>query len=203
MTTTSPLTRRQFERLAASAHLIIFHRLARRYRDAYLADSVTTDSLTAAWQKWSEDPGFFSNHNLTNWATQRATWRALDDLRRRSKSAALVEEHQGDESEEPAKAPDAPAIAPEQAAEREMRNQLVYATIQGMSAEDRFLLEGMLYDGLTDQAMGAMLFGEGSGTAAALGLRIFRRRQKAMARLRERLVRQGFDENDLLAAQAV
>ncbi len=198
---TDRLSHSQFERLAADILPALRGRLTRRFKDAYLADSVATDSLSAAWDKYQADPEYFTTNDLAGWMGRLASWRALDDLRRRNKTAALAEEHQG-EDEEAAKAPDAPAVAPDTSA-LEWLQTLVYHAVQSLPVEDRFLLEGMSYESLTDQAMGVTLFGEADGTAQARGLRVFRRRQRALGRLRDRLLEWGFDEEAWRAGLAV
>ncbi|MBY0231470.1 MAG: hypothetical protein K2W96_19470, partial [Gemmataceae bacterium] len=87
-----------------------------RLRDKSLAHDAAADSLSAAWEKWSDDPAYFAGHDLVRWATQRAGWRATDALRRRARFARLIEEQDDDSG---VKAPDAPAIAQPDASARE------------------------------------------------------------------------------------
>ena len=195
---TDSLTTRQFERLATEALPAIRDHITRRYKDAFLADAVAADSLSAAWAHHLADPTFFDSTDPAVWMGRRANWRALDDLRRRNKTAALVEEHQGDGPEEPARAPDAPAVAPDGAA-LEALQAFVFDALRSLAAEDRFLLEGMSYDSLTDQALGLAIYGDSDGSPQARGLRVFRRRQKALGRLRDALLERGFDEKAWLA----
>lgn len=193
------LTRPQIESVISDALPEIQRRMESRLRDKFLADEMAADSVSAAWEQWLADPAYFHGRDLVGWATQRARWRAVDVLRRRSRFAPLADEQQGDEAN---KAPDSPAIAqPDRTAREEMR-RLVYEAILLLAPDERRLLEGMAYDNLTDQAMGTALYGAQDGTAQARGLRVFRRRQRALARLGQLLMERGFDAEAWADARA-
>ena len=164
----------EFERSLAAAYPVIYRRLAGRYRDPQLAEEVAWDSLTRAFEKLRDDPHYFDERNLTEWSSRLAAWRALDRLRERS--------HAGEPSEDrPAQVPDRPAA-----------QALVWECLGRLDADDRDLLCSSYYDGLSDQAIGAERYADGTDTAR--GLRVWRRRQKAQARLRDLLLEAGYED---------
>lgn len=192
---------RPFERSMQEAFAVLRARLTRRYGDPQLAEEVSWDCLTQAYEVWREDPAFFANRDLTAWTGQRATWRALDRLRERGRFAPLAEEHPG----EPGEGAAAPLVEPREAERRRLRDrQLTWRSLQQLGEQDREILEGYYYDGLTDQQIGARLYG-GEGSEQARGLRVWRRRRKAQQRLRTLLEQNGLDAADYapLASQAV
>jgi RNA polymerase sigma factor (sigma-70 family) len=195
------LTDRAFEKALEAALPVIFQRLARRYGDEQLAEEVSWDCLTQAYEVWRADPHYFANRDLTAWSSQRASWRALDKLRERARFAPLAEDHPDDG--EPAHAP---LIDPrdDEAARRLQRDrEVTFASLAQLPDQDREILEDYYYDGLTDQEIGAQLYEDGSEQAR--GLRVWRRRQKAHARLETILVENGIDPTDYapVAHQAV
>jgi DNA-directed RNA polymerase specialized sigma24 family protein len=197
-----PLTDRAFEKAMQAAFPILCQRLTRRYGDEQLAEEVSWDCLTQAYEVWRTDPDYFANRDLTAWTSQRASWRALDRLRERGRFAPLAEEHL-DDSENI----HAPLIDPrdEEAARRLQRDrEITFASLQQLDEQDREILERYYYDDCTDQEIGAQLYGE-DGSEQARGLRIWRRRQKAHARLETILVENGIDPTDYtpMAHQAV
>jgi DNA-directed RNA polymerase specialized sigma24 family protein len=167
-------SRPEFERALAAAYPVIYRRLAGRYRDPQLAEEVAWDSLTRAFEKLRDDPHYFDERDLTDWSSRLAAWRALDRLRERSRA--------GDPFE------DGPA--PE--AGRQDTQALVWDCLQRLDADDRDLLCASYYDGLSDQAIGAARYADGTDTAR--GLRVWRRRQKAQARLRDLLLEAGYED---------
>ena len=182
-----------FERSLAAAYPVIYRRLAGRYRDPQLAEEVAWDSLTRAFEKLSEDPHYFDDRNLTEWSSQLATWRALDRLRKRTRTPSLA----GDPFED--------GRAEDRASEpgRQDAQALVWECLQRLDGDDRDLLCASYYDGLGDQAIGATRYADGSDTAR--GLRIWRRRRKAQARLRDLLLEAGYEPAplDALGSQAL
>src|SRR5262245_47023200 len=90
------LTDRAFEKAIAAALPVLCQRLTRRYGDEQLAEEVSWDCLTQAYEVWRADPDYFANRDLTAWSSQRASWRALDRLRERGRFAPLAEEHLDD-----------------------------------------------------------------------------------------------------------
>jgi DNA-directed RNA polymerase specialized sigma24 family protein len=199
------LSPRPFEESLKSTFVLVSQRLTRRYGDPQLAEEVTWDCLTRAFEVWMEDPHYFEEHDLTAWISQRATWRALDRLRERSKFAPLVEEHAS--GEEDGESPHAPLIdlADEEAVQgRERDRQITWESLQQLDENDRRILEGYYYDHRTDQELGAQLYDDECSDQAR-GLRIWRRRQKAHALLERLLVENGIDPTDYtpIAQQAL
>ncbi len=185
------MTRQALEQAVREAFPVLFHRLNNRYRDPQLAEEVSWDCLTQAFELWHRDPGYFSQHDLATWSSRRAGWRAVDRLRERSRHAPLPEEHPCDEdhcfSGIACTDPDAERRAADRAR--------TWEAIQQLDERDRHLLLASVYEGRSDQSLGAELFGE-TGTAQARGLRIWRLRQKVLARLEHLLVEAGIDPED-------
>ena len=73
--------------------------------------------------------------------------------------------------------------------------EVAWNCLEKLDAEDRAILSGYYYDSRTDQELGAELFGPSSSTQAN-GLKVWRRRQRAHARLRELLLECGIDPAD-------
>lgn len=195
------LTLTALETLLQGAYPILRARLLRRYNDPQLAEEVGWDCLTQAYELWRVDPHYFANRDLTAWCSQRAYWRALDRLRERGRFAPLAEELGEDEDVSSG----ALLLARDEfAAQKTLRDrQLTWDSVQQLDEPDRFLLESYYYDDQTDQEIGTHLFGD-DGTEQARGLRVWRRRQKAHARLKTLLVENGIDPSDYsVACQAV
>jgi DNA-directed RNA polymerase specialized sigma24 family protein len=182
----------EFEHALATAYPVIFQRLAGRYHDPQLAEEVAWDSLTRAFEKLRDDPHYFDERNLTEWSSQLAGWRALDRLRKRSRTPSLV----GDPFED--------GLGVDRSVEpgRQDTQTLVRECLQRLDADDRDLLCSSYYDDLGDQAIGAARYADGTPTAR--GLRVWRRRQKAQARLRDLLLAAGYElPLDALDSQAL
>jgi RNA polymerase sigma factor (sigma-70 family) len=176
---------------------IIFQRLERRFRDRQLAEEVSRDCLSEAFELWQKDPAFFTHHDLTAWTSTRAGWRAIDRLRQRNRHATLPDEHlSGDR-------PLATGLSrfDPDAEQRLEDRRRTWEALQLLDELDRRVLIGHYYDGRSDQDLGTELFGE-SGTLTARGLRVWRLRQKAQARLRDLLLAGGIDTEDY-SGQAV
>lgn len=193
---------RAFEKAIEAALPVLFQRLTRRYGDEQLAEEVSWDCLTQAYEVWRADPHYFANRDLTAWSSQRASWRALDQLRERGRFAPLAEEYL-----EEGENVHAPLIDPrdDEAGRRlERDREVVFTSLRQLDEQDRDILEGYYYDDLTDQEIGAQLYGQ-DGSEQARGLRVWRRRQKAHARLETILVDNGIDPTDYapVAHQAV
>ena len=163
----------EFEQSLAAAYPIIYRRLAGRYRDPQLAEEVAWDSLTRAFEKLRADPHYFDERDLTDWSSQFAAWRALDRLRERSRAGELPED------------------VPLAESRRRDDSALVWECLQRLDADDRDLICASHFDGLGDQAIGAARYTDGTDTAR--GLRVWRRRQKAQARLRDLLLGAGYE----------
>ena len=98
----------------------------------------------------------------------------------------------------------APQAVPHPADQARQGTQtLVWECLQRLDADDRDLLCASYYDDLSDQAIGATYYADGTDTAR--GLRVWRRRQKAQARLRDLLLEAGHEPApfDLLNSQAL
>src|SRR5205823_6375012 len=98
---------------------------------------------------------YFERRDLTAWTSQRATWRALDRLRERTRFLPLAEEHNGDCDES---VPAARVEGKGEVGERD--RQITWECLEQLDEEDRLILMGYYYDGLTDQQIGAALYGD-------------------------------------------
>ena len=184
------MSRPELEKSLAQAYPVVFHRVSARFKDPQLAEEVSVDSLSKAFEKWQNDPGYFQTHDLTAWSSRLAAWRALDRLRERTRHRPLPEESLDRDEAAPCS-----AVTPrrENAPESRARDwEITWDCIEQLEAEDRVIVSGYYYDGLTDQELGDALFGASSSTQAN-GLRVWRRRQRAHDRLRERLIEGGID----------
>ncbi|MFO0841085.1 MAG: sigma-70 family RNA polymerase sigma factor [Gemmataceae bacterium] len=190
------MTTRTFEEALQAALPVVYQRLTRRYGDEQLAEEVSWDCLTQAYEVWREDPDYFANRDLTRWTSNRANWRALDVLRKRSRLASLAEER-GDDGET------FPTLIDPRDAEEERRLQrdreAVFASVQQLDERDRFIVESYYYDGLTDQEIGRHLFGE-EGSEQARGLRVGAAGRRGHAQLHALVVQAGVDAADYSSA---
>lgn len=187
---------RSFTRAYEAAFPVLCARLTRLYGDPQLAEEVSVDCLADAYKVWREDPHFFDEKDLTAWSSQRARWRTLDCLRERARFTPLAVEHSGDgesKSDLLARAPDPDET--EEARQRRHDRQVTWDSLQSLDSEDREILESYYYDGETDQQIGTRRYGP-AGTDQARGLRVWRRRQKALERLRTVLIKNGIDPAD-------
>jgi DNA-directed RNA polymerase specialized sigma24 family protein len=176
------------------AYPVLFHRLNNRFHDPQLAEEVSWDCLTQAFERWQEDPGYFTDHDLTAWTSRRACWRAVDRLRERGRHTPLPEEHPLEEDRHPAAYSEATRIDPD--AERvSVDRARAWEAMQQLDERDRFLLSEHFYEAASDQALGAKLFADAS-SPQALGLRVWRLRQKALGRLEQQLLDAGIDPED-------
>jgi RNA polymerase sigma factor (sigma-70 family) len=191
------MSRSEFEHRMALAYPAVYERVARRFKDRQLAEEVSQDALTVAFEVWGDDPDYFNRHDLAAWSGQRAAWRALDRLRQRNRLRPLPDERTP--AGEPAAIvwPRPPADA-----ETRRRHEVTWACLQQLPEEDRRILEGRFYDGRTDQEIGDELYGP-CGDSQANNLRVWRRRQKAYDRLRELLRAHGVEGPAGWAGQAV
>jgi len=190
-----------FERSLQVAFPIICQRLKSRFGDPQLAEEVSWDCLTHAYEVWQADPHYFDTRDLTSWSSQRASWRALDRLRERTRFSPLVEEHPGEEDESPTPATRLPTFNHDEAQQHLQDRFLAWECLGKLDEEDRFILCEHYYAGRSDQEIGTDLYGT-EGSAQARGLRVWRRRQKAQARLKDLLISHGF-EAGATGAQAV
>jgi len=181
------ITEEAFAADLAAVWPVVYSRLAARYGDPQLAEEVSSDVLAHAWEKWAEAPDYFASHDLTAWSTRRGGWKALDQLRQRTRHRPLPEEH-AEGSDEASS-----AIRPlwESASrEREHEREALWDCLQRLPETERAVLLAHHYEGLTDQELGAVLFGD-QGAPQARGLRVWRLRQRAYALLRDVLAREG------------
>jgi DNA-directed RNA polymerase specialized sigma24 family protein len=187
------MSEEELTRAVEEAYPILFARLKCRYKDEQLADEVSRDCLSQAFEKWEQDREYFVAHDLTTWSSTRAIWRAVDRLRQRNRLAALPDEPFTDFPVATADLYCTSDTIDNRHAAWEALNQL--------NEMERRILIGHFYDGRSDQDLGTELFGE-KGTLTGRGLRVWRLRQKAQARLRDLLLSSGFDPEEY-AGQAV
>lgn len=197
------MSRDQFEAEAEAARPVVVRRVKARFKDEQLADEVTQDCLTDAARRWEVFPTYFVARSLLAWVTQRAYWRAQDRLEGRGRLAPLADEHDGDESDDRVKTPEAYAVATPINTDREQTWQQVHDALGELDDQDRTIIVLSYFDHLTDQAIGTRLYGADDGTPQARGLRVFRRRQKAQKLVGEILLARGFDLEAWLASLAV
>jgi len=167
---------------------VLYHRLNARFHDPQLAEEVSWDCLTQAFELWQQDPCYFTQHDLTTWSTRRANWRAVDRLRERGRHPPLPEERHLEEDQHRFAVTDSDPEDERISADR-IRT---WEALQALDERDRHLLCEHFYEATSDQALGAELFGD-AATAQALGLRVWRLRQKALGRLEEKLLEAGID----------
>jgi RNA polymerase sigma factor (sigma-70 family) len=177
-----------FEQVLADAYPVVFHRLASRFRDEQLAEEVSSDSLARAWELHRDDPDYFRTHDLAAWATRRASWRAVDRLRDRTRRPSLPEEPLDGQ-------PAGFRTLRERDPERDADRETLRDCLERLPDRDRALLLAHYWDGLTDQQLGAALYGA-TASPQALGLRVWRGRRQAEGRLRDLLVLAGLDPAD-------
>jgi len=176
-----------------AARPLVIRRVTSRYRDEELGDSVAQQCLIDAWSRWKRDPDYFVTHSLLAWATQRAYWRVRDHLYERARFAPLAEEHAADEGDARVKTPESYVVARELDVEREQAWALVHECLAELPEADQELIDQHYFEGLTDKAIGDLLFGEDDGTPLARGLRVFRRRDRVQERIRELVLARGYD----------
>jgi DNA-directed RNA polymerase specialized sigma24 family protein len=182
------------ERALNEAYPVLFHRLNSRYHDPQLAEEVSWDCLTQAFELWQVDPGYFIRHDLTAWSSRRANWRAVDRLRDRGRFTPLPEEQPLEDDRPAAVFSAATQTDPED--ERLVVDRVrTWEALQALDERDRYLLTEHFYESTSDQALGAELFGD-EASPQALGLRVWRLRQKALVRLQKQLLEAGIDPED-------
>ncbi|MFO0879702.1 MAG: hypothetical protein U0840_20335 [Gemmataceae bacterium] len=157
----------------------VFQHLVRLYHDEQLAEEISHDSVSHAFEKVLQDPNFFATRDLLGYIRQHARWRAIDRLRMRGRMVPLQELHDG---EEEFRAPSYQTVDFARQQEGEERRQRVWSSLALLEPEDRFILESYYYDRLTDQEIGAQLYGK-EGTSESRGLKVWRRRKRAYERL--------------------
>jgi RNA polymerase sigma factor (sigma-70 family) len=170
------------------ARSIVYNSLRSRFRDPQLADEVCQECIGTAYLFHHNDPSYFDGQDVIEWVLRRANWRALDCLRRRGRAVELPEEYAGE-------VPVHQGRDQRDAEGREVCRQMTWECLQRLPEEERAALVGHYYDGMTDQEMGTLLFGEGL-TPQARGLRVWRLRRRACDHLRALLMAEGFDPND-------
>ena len=69
------LSQSAFEASVTQAYTVVYNRVSARFGDPQLADEVSVDSLTQAFEKWRADPDYFRTHDLTAWSSRLAAWR--------------------------------------------------------------------------------------------------------------------------------
>jgi DNA-directed RNA polymerase specialized sigma24 family protein len=179
-----------FENALAQALPVVYHRLAGMYGDKQLAEEVSADSLSQAWEQWAADHDYFLHHDLIAWSTRRAAWRALDRLRRRNRIRPLPEE-----CGEAGWAVPVRGLRESAAASAIPDREIACRCLEQLPPAERAVLVGHHFEGKTDQEMGEVLDGD-EGTPQARGLRAWRLRRKAYDRLRALLIQEGVDPSD-------
>jgi len=186
-----------FEHAMDEAFPVLYQRLYGRFRDPQLAEEVSRDCLSQAYELWLEDPAYFETHDLTAWSSVRANWRAIDRLRQRGRFAPLPDESPYDDRPVATASP-----RPDPHNDSRMQDRLLtWEVLSRLDELDRKVLIGHYYDGRSDQDLGTELFGQ-VGTVTARGLRVWRIRQRAQARLRDLLLAGGVEPADY-AGQAL
>src|SRR5262245_1086959 len=144
-----------FKQSLATTFPVVFRRLNSRFGDEQLAEEVSHDCLSQAFELWRLNPGYFTTRDLTAWASRRATWRALDRLRDRARHRPLPEERGPDDDERagPAWRPRFEPVAPQELRDRE----LTWTALGKLAPEDRDILIAWYYDQRSDQEIGATL----------------------------------------------
>jgi DNA-directed RNA polymerase specialized sigma24 family protein len=186
------MSRSAFEESAARAYPVVLGRVSARLHDPQLAEEVSVDSLAQAFEKWRADPAYFRTHDLAAWSSRLAAWRALDRLRERGRFRPLPDDSGRDGTDVAA------AARPRRenlTAEADHDRAVVWGCIQQLPAEEQAVVTGYYFGGRTDEELGAELFGP-AGSPQARGLRAWRRRHRAHARLRELLIAGGIDPAD-------
>jgi RNA polymerase sigma factor (sigma-70 family) len=171
-------TPQAFRTSLEAAYPIVYAYLYRRHHDAQLADEVSQDCIVQAYERHADDPSYFDGRDVLDWLRQRASWRSLDQYRRRGRCKTLPEEG----NVQPLRANDFP----------EDNRQLAWSCLQRLPEQERFVLVLHHYDGLTDQEVGSRLFGERLSPRAR-GLRVWRLRQQAYQHLKTLLLEEGFE----------
>jgi RNA polymerase sigma factor (sigma-70 family) len=188
----------------------VYHALRSRFRDEQLADEISQECIGKAYERFVDDPACFADQDVIDWINRRAHWRALDQLRRRSRFKTLPEEQaEGDRLPISGKTSKLGPVVPSLRRLRENTfpdadRQLTWSCLQRLPEEEQEVLVGHHYEGLTDQELGTRLFGEDLSLQAR-GLRVWRLRKRAYSHLRAILLAEGFDPTDagLLGSQAV
>src|SRR5262249_41917473 len=139
---------RPFVEALLAVQPLLYRRLLGQYHDDQLAEEVSWDCVTNAFERWAAEPGFFDNMNLAAWAQRLATWRALHILRARGRHRPLPGEHAGEESVR--------AIRPRRGGEglSAEDRELIWQALEQLPAPDRDILTAHYFDGQTDQEVG-------------------------------------------------
>jgi DNA-directed RNA polymerase specialized sigma24 family protein len=178
-------TRRQFPAWVTAA-LQALAALPVLYHGRWLltADAVNA-ALARAWAVALAEPGTFTSpRHLSNWVRLAAFRLMIDEFRRdgggRRRTFSF---HDLGELRD--------ARSPEDRAGRWTAEDraAVWECLCDLPDLERAILEGHYYDGLTDVEIGCQVFQE--PPSASLGLRVWRRRQKAEALLRQALQQRG------------
>jgi DNA-directed RNA polymerase specialized sigma24 family protein len=158
----------------------------RRSSGQPLAPDAVLDAVARAWEMGGQDGTcFHSLDHLVNWVRQTAHWRSVDSFRQARRRRV--------QSLSAGKSAEVPDPRQSQAARRRWSREdqgTVWGCLQKLPADERAALEGHFYEGLTDIEIGRRLFGPQGGDRA-VGLRAWRLRQRAQARLGQLLRHEG------------
>lgn len=153
----------------------ITERLTRRFCDAQLAEEATWEALVRAFETYQDNPSTFDTEgaSLEGWVYRRAAWRAMDELRSRTRFSPL----EVMEEEDTPLSFDATGDDP-------------YASLSecmaALGEQERSTLASYHFDGMTDQEIGTALYGQ-EGTVQNRGLKVWRVRQRLYHQMRERM----------------
>jgi DNA-directed RNA polymerase specialized sigma24 family protein len=181
-----------FEDALMQALPVVCNRVAGLYGDRQLAEEVSADSLSQAWEQYAADPSYFRSRDLVAWSSRRAAWRAVDRLRRRNRLRPLPEEGLPGGEAEAGQVRRPREVGP---AALVRDREIMSACLERLPPAERAVLIGHYFEGRTDQEMGEVLY-PGQGTPQARGLKAWRLRQKARGLLRDLLLQGGVDPSD-------
>jgi DNA-directed RNA polymerase specialized sigma24 family protein len=134
-------------------------------------------ALSLAGEALARKPDYFdSPAHLKNFLRQRGIWKASDGARGRKRWRAAPGV---DVAELPAREPREPEVC-----------EVVRACLRRLPEAERTALVGHYFEGATDVEVGALVFGV-PDPGPAIGLRVWRLRHKALARLRRYLLEAG------------
>jgi DNA-directed RNA polymerase specialized sigma24 family protein len=154
------------------------------YRSRRLSEEAISHAAAKAFHIWTDRPDYFSSEaHLRNWLRQTAYWATVDEYRQARRWPLPL--GNGCDGPDPRSLP---RPAPRWTAED---RQIVWTCLQQLPDVERAILVGYYYEGLGDCEVAGRLFARQTASAA-LGLRVWRLRRKALAHLRQLLQQQGF-----------
>lgn len=156
------------------------------YRNQPLSEEAIFQAIAKALAIWSSNPNYFlSPAHLLNWLKQTAYWRTIDCFR---KSIRCPERPVDVNKLEAFTDPRTSRPRAQRWSDEDQKT--VWICVQQLPPLDRLLIEGHYYDHLTDRDLAKVLYGTASPSPAQ-GLRVWNRRKKAEALLRQFLEQRG------------